>query len=331
MKENIKISVVVPVYNLQGYIERCIRSILSQTHTNIEILVVDDGSADNSKVIISKMAEMDSRIVPIFKENGGVTSARLVGVKEATGEWIGFVDGDDEIEADMYECLLDNALKYGADISHCGYQMIFLDGRINYFHNTNCVVEQDRITGLKDLLEGSLVEPGLCNKLFHKNLLHTLLYENVMNTEIKINEDLLMNYILFSKARKSVFHDVCKYHYLIRNTSASRSFLNINRIYDPIRVKKLILEMNIKGMRESTQKAYMSTCVNVYNTLMLDISNSFHEDEIKVYYMIKENKTWISFLSKKQQLLAQLILRFTKGYKYIYRIYAKYLLKSKYE
>lgn len=85
----------------------------------------------------------------------------------------------------MYEILLNNAKKYNADISHCGYQMIFEDGRVNYFHNTGCLVQQDRTTGLKDLLDGSLVEPGLWNKLFHKNLFHSLLHSTVMNEKLE--------------------------------------------------------------------------------------------------------------------------------------------------
>ena len=133
MKENIRISVIVPVYNLQDDLERCVVSIMAQTYSNLEIILIDDGSTDRSRDVIQKLAEMDGRIVPVYKENGGVTSARLAGLRKATGEYIGFVDGDDEIEPDMYEFLLKNALDYNADISHCGYQMVFDDGRVKLF------------------------------------------------------------------------------------------------------------------------------------------------------------------------------------------------------
>ena len=149
MKENIRISVIVPVYNLQDDLERCVVSIMAQTYSDLEIILIDDGSTDRSRDVIQKLADMDGRIVPVYKENGGVTSARLAGLRKATGEYIGFVDGDDEIEPDMYEFLLKNALDYNADISHCGYQMAFDDGRVNYFYNTGRVVLQDRNTGLK--------------------------------------------------------------------------------------------------------------------------------------------------------------------------------------
>ena len=162
------ISVIVPAFNVAQTIKRTLDSILAQTYQNIEIIVVNDGSKDETGAIIDSYAAQNRKIIAIHTQNQGVTAARLTGVKHASGEWIGFVDGDDEIEPDMYEILMNNAVQYKADISHCGYQMIFPDGRISYFHNTGCLMIQDNLTGLKDLLDGSLVEPGLWNKLFHK-------------------------------------------------------------------------------------------------------------------------------------------------------------------
>ena len=325
------ISVIVPAFNVESTIIRTLDSILAQTYTEIEVIVVDDGSADETGKVIDSYASQHKRVMAIHTQNQGVTVARLTGVAQASGEWIGFVDGDDEIEQDMYEMLLKNAEQYGADISHCGYQMIFADGRISYFHNTGCLVQQDRTTGLKDLLDGSLVEPGLWNKLFHKTLFQSLLYTTVMDKSIKINEDLLMNYILFSNANMSVFQDICKYHYLVRSTSTSRTSLNQHKIFDPIRVKQLILDMKINGMTESAEKAYIGTCINVYNSLVLDKSGQFAREQKAVWDLVQEHKTWIPLLSRKQQLLARLILYWPTGYKPMYRFYAKYLLKNCYE
>ena len=170
-----KISIVIPAYNIENYLGTTLDSVLAQTYSNIEIIVVNDGSKDGTGAVIDSYAAREKRIKAIHKENGGVTSARLRGVQEASGEWIGFVDGDDGIEPDMYERLLENALKYGADISHCGYQMVFPNGRVDYYYNTGRLVQQDKITGLSELLSGAMIEPGLCNKLFHKHLFHGLL------------------------------------------------------------------------------------------------------------------------------------------------------------
>ena len=235
LQEN-RISVVVPVYNLQNQLEHCVNSILTQTYGNLEIILVDDGSTDNSPAIIDKLASEDERIIAVHKENGGVTSARLEGVKRASGEYIGFVDGDDEIESDMYELLIGNALKFDADISHCGYQMMFPSGRKLLYYNTGRLVEQDRQKGLKDLIEGSFVEPGLCNKLFRKNLFHSLLNTELMDRSIKFNEDFLMNFYLFSASNMAVFEDICKYHYLVHEGSAAKSSLTEHKLKDPLKV-----------------------------------------------------------------------------------------------
>lgn len=325
------ISVIVPAFNVESTIIRTLESILTQTYSEIEVIAVDDGSTDETGRIIDAYSSQYERVIVIHTKNRGVTAARLTGVEQASGEWIGFVDGDDEIEPDMYEMLLKNAEQYGADISHCGYQMIFADGRINYFHNTGCLAQQDRTTGLKDLLDGSFVEPGLWNKLFHKTLFHSLLHTEMMDRSIKINEDLLMNYILFSSANRSVFQDICKYHYLVRSTSTSRGSLNQHKIFDPIRVKQLILDMKIDGMTEAAEKAYIGTCVNVYNSLVLDRTGQFAVEQKIVWNLMKEHKEWIPLLSRKQQFLANLILHWPTGYKPLYRFYAEYLLKNCYE
>lgn len=232
------ISIVVPAYNIASHLPKTMDSILSQTYREIEIIVVNDGSTDATAEIINQYAATDSRIKPIHKENGGVTSARLRGVAEASGEWIGFVDGDDYIEPQMYERLVENALKYRADISHCGYQMVF-HNRVDYYYNTGKLIQQTHADGLADLLDGKFVEPGLWNKLFHKDLFMALPLQ--MDPSIKINEDVLMNYWLFKQAESAVFEDVCSYHYVVRKDSAANSSLNKHHLYDPLRVTQIIM------------------------------------------------------------------------------------------
>jgi hypothetical protein len=200
----------------------------------------------------------------IHKENGGVTSARLEGIRAAKGEWIGFVDGDDVIEPDMYGHLLKNAYTYNADISHCGYQMVF-PRRVDYYYNTGCRVEQDRITGLKDLLSGEFIEPGLWNKLFHKTLFHSLLHNDLMDLSIKNYEDLLMNYYLFRKANKSVYEDFCPYYYMVRENSAATGKVSNNKIAGPWRVCTIIREAEAENdlLRQTINSRLVSHLINV--------------------------------------------------------------------
>ncbi|MBR6917899.1 MAG: glycosyltransferase, partial [Clostridia bacterium] len=218
MNDEIKISVIVPAYNLEKCLQATVESILSQTHKNLEIIIVNDGSADGTRDVIEKLAAADERIVPVNKENGGVTSARLEGIRIAKGDFIGFVDGDDLIDSDMYERLLDNAIKYNADISHCGYKKVFAD-KVDYYYNSGNSVVQDNESGLKDLLSGSFIEPGLWNKLFRKTLFKIFLEKDLIDKKIKNYEDLLMNYYLFKQAKVSVYEDFCPYHYIVREGS----------------------------------------------------------------------------------------------------------------
>ena len=234
------ISIIVPAYNIAPYIERCLDSIIAQTYKNIEIIVVNDGSTDGTADIINKYATFNKRIIPVHKSNGGVSSARFAGIEVANGDYIGFVDGDDYIEPDMYERLINNAINHNADISHCGYKMVFPD-RINYFYNTNKFVLQDKIKGLNDLISGEYIEPGLCNKLYKKELFADLLNNKLVPEDIKINEDLLMNYWLFKTADISVYEDFCPYHYIARKGSASKAAINKYKLWNPLQVAKIIL------------------------------------------------------------------------------------------
>ena len=200
------ISVVVPIFNLAPWLPRCVESILGQTHRNLEVLLVDDGSIDDSLFVAEEFAGRDPRVRVFHQRNAGVTAARMLGVSEARGSWIGFVDGDDEIEPDMYARLLENARKYDADISHCGYQQVRLDGSVSLHHGTGGVRPQDHLTGLKDLLEERTVGPALWSKLYRRELFREL--DGKMDRSIRINEDILMNFYLFSEAKQSVYATV---------------------------------------------------------------------------------------------------------------------------
>lgn len=329
MEKDILVSVIIPVYNLQDYIERCVRSVLDQTYSNLELIIVDDGSTDKSKLVIERLAAKDKRIKAIYKENGGVTSARMEGIRHANGMYIGFVDGDDEIEPDMYELLLNNARENNADISHCGYQILFSDGRINYFHNTKKTKIQGHETGIKDLLDGSLIEPGLCNKLFHKKLFKPLLQSNIIDYSIKINEDLLMNFYLFSQAQKSVYIDVCKYHYMIRSNSATKSKMNKNKIYDPIRVKQIILNKCEDNLKSFAEAMLLRTSVYCYCSLIGEKEYSSEKKEIRK--LVKIHSHCKNQLSKKLQLLVNGIIFFPQVFEVVYPIYTNHFQNKRYD
>lgn len=324
-----RISIIVPVYNVADHLPRCLDSILAQTYADIEIVAVNDGSSDISGEILDRYAANHTNVRVIHKENGGVTSARLRGVAEATGEWIGFVDGDDEIEPDMYKRLLHNAIKYDAQISHCGYQMQFADGRVHYFYNSGTCLEQDRISALRELLSGERIDPGLCNKLFHETLLQGLIQNEVVDTSIRITEDMLMNYYLFAVADKVVYEDWCPYHYIVRSGSATRTKMNKYIIYDPIRVKEIICRDAVKEIQDDAKRAYINTCISTYHSLLC-AGAEYREDLRKVRDLLKQEKEGFLLLGKKRALMAWMISCMPVLYKPIYSVYCRYFQKQKY-
>ena len=186
--DNPKISVIVPVYKVEKYLDRCVESIVNQTYKNLEIILVDDGSPDNCPAICDAWANKDERIKVIHKENGGVSSARNRGIDAATGDYIGFVDSDDWIEPDMYELLADNAKKYDADISRCGYFVDWPD-HIAQVGNGGILLYED-IERRCEMLRSYHLVSALWNKIYRRELFE----EERLDESLRITEDWQINY-----------------------------------------------------------------------------------------------------------------------------------------
>ena len=321
-----KISVIVPVYNTAPWLVRCLNSLLAQSHENMEVVVVNDGSKDNTREILDAYAAAHANVKVIHKENGGVTSARLRGVAEATGDWIGFVDGDDIIEPDMYAHLLQNACETGADIAHCGHRVIFPDGRVELVHGTGEKKEQDHFMALRDLLDGGVIESGLCTKLFKRELFAGL--EEKMDLRIKNNEDLLMNYFLFEQAEKAVFEDICPYHYILRQGSASYRQLHEHSIFDPIRVRQIILEHCQEEMKVDARIALLRNLLFAYAQLALRMEKEFDGFRSRVRKLLKEQREYFSLLSMRNKVLANLVCTAPWAFTFAYGMYVKLFQKE---
>lgn len=270
------ISIIVPVYNVEEEIGRCIDSILAQTYREIEIILINDGSTDNSGKICDEYAQKDSRIVVIHQNNQGASSARNTGIKCAKGDFIGFVDSDDIIDADMYELLLHNMIKYECDISHCGYSYLKEDDCVDKY-GTGKKYIYNGIEGLYAFIDGKLIEPGLVTKLFKREL-----FENIeLDHSIKINEDFLMNYYLFKKSKKSVFMDVCKYKYICRKNSVTNSGFSRNH-FDLIKVSEVIINDSINNSYTDDKlinlciKKKVISCFSLINKII--VNKKFEEE-----------------------------------------------------
>ena len=321
------ISIVIPAYNIEAYISDTLDSVFAQTYTDIEVIAVDDGSTDKTGLLLDGYAEKEPRLRVIHKQNGGVTKARLDGIKAAQGEYIGFVDGDDLIDPDMFERLLHNAVKYNAAISHCGYRRIDGDA-ISYFYNTGILTEQTNEKGLYDLLAGEIIEPSLCNKLFNKSLFGNLLSEeSIMDASFRENEDLLMNYCLFKEAEKSVFEDFCPYQYLIRTGSSSHAAIKPHYLADPVKIGELLMQ-DSRDMPEINRMAARYYAVK----LIRAAANREGINDPAIRQIKKEAQTklraflpkYLSFSeeSKKRKLLAVFAAYAPTLYSFIHKIYA---------
>lgn len=317
-----KISVIVAAYNIEQYISKCLNSIINQTYKNLEIIVVDDGSSDGTGKIADEYANKDGRLVVVHKENGGVSSARNRGIDIATGDYIGFVDGDDTIESDMYEMLINNVIKYDADISHCGYKVIEGD-KETLFYDSKKVILQDRKKGILDLFDGSLIEPSLCNKIFKRKIVGDIR----LDERIKINEDLLFNVLLFNNSSKSIFEDKAKYNYIKRDDSATTSNVNdIRRVTDPRKVYRKIVELYKVDAEILPYAKKMEICrnINIYNLLTLEKNKKFKELKEEVRNYIKSNKNEVKNnknIGKKTRFMMYGIIYMSFIYDLIYKLY----------
>lgn len=259
------ISIIIPVYNLENYIERCLKSVINQTYSNIEIIIVNDGSTDNSGNIIDEFAKKDSRIKVLHKENTGVSDTRNRGLEIAKGDYIGFVDGDDEISNNMYQRLLENMKKYDADISHCGFDYITPSKKIN-FHGTGKILKQSNLKGLISLLKGIEFEPSTCTKLFSKNIIKGIQYP----TDLKINEDLLFNVYAFNKSKTIIYEDVSLYKYYDTVTTDRKKYKEDN-IYDVVKVASIVKDILFNSeIKNVVNNFYVGKLINVFKYYTLN-------------------------------------------------------------
>lgn len=206
------ISIIVPVYDVEPYIRQCIDSILNQTYKDIEILLIDDGSPDNCGRICDEYAKQDSRIRVFHTENRGLSAARNLGLKEAKGEYIGFVDSDDWIEPDMYEVLLRSLQEEEADISICGYWLEYTDKKSDW--QPSKAIYQNK-EALKALLEWN-IKSNVWNKLYCRDVL-----QNVTFPDGRYFEDIYFTIHILVQSQKTVVNPVCEYHYRKRQESIS--------------------------------------------------------------------------------------------------------------
>lgn len=211
------ISIIVPVYNVEKYLNQCLDSVCMQTYKNLEIILIDDGSTDKSGEICDEYAAKDNRIIVIHKENIGVSDSRNKGLDIATGNYIGFVDSDDWIEFNMFEILYKGIKEYKADISICGHAEVYENGLLKPFHADSPVIFSP-IDAIEELIKENSFRDYLVNKLFTKKL-----FNSIRLPVGRIIEDKAIMYKLFDQSDAIVYLSEVLYYYRKRPCSLSYS------------------------------------------------------------------------------------------------------------
>lgn len=302
-----KVSIIVPIFNVEKYLSRCLDSILCQTLEEIEIIAINDGSTDLSLDILNKYAAMDRRLKVINKSNSGVSSARNKGIFLAKGEYIGFVDPDDWIDNEMYEVMYDNALKENVDIVMCTYVREFEEhAKVKDFHIPNKTFYKDNKVQLNIMrrLIGPLNEevgnPELLDawgtvwsKLYKAELIKENRIEFVDLEKIGTNEDTLFNIETMFHAKSFLFLNSPYYHYWRANSSS------ITSGYKPNLMKqwKYLFSYLETFLKEKNMEKYFFEALNnriCLNILGLGLNSISLNNPSSAFGKIKEIRTFLT-------------------------------------
>lgn len=297
------ISVIVPIYNVEENLERCLESILNQTYTNMEIILVDDGSPDRCGEICDIYLKKDNRVRVIHKQNGGLSDARNAGLNIAKGKYIGFVDSDDYIELEMYESLISAIQKENAMIACCGIIREYENGNQLIIRTPNKSKTYTSVQAIKQCLYQDEIGVSVWCKLFDRNIFKELRFP-VGET----NEDAAILLETLEKG-KLVHTGKALYHYMIRDNSITATFSETKNafIYKNAKHIQKKIDANYKTL-SCTAKAYLAYCLL---GILLMYPRNYSSDTYNTYVM-QYKKVWpyiylMSGLSLKRKIRATVL------------------------
>lgn len=295
--EKALISVIIPIYGVEEYLNQCIQSVVSQTYQNLEIILVDDGSQDACPRMCDMWAKKDTRIVVIHKENGGLSDARNAGMKVAIGQYIAFVDSDDWIEKEMYENMMNVLQNQNADIVECGTSYI-LNSKIIRRTGIPEMRLYSRKECMKELLSENAFHQTVWNKLYKKECIGKIKFEVG-----KYNEDEFWTYRVFNNIEKAVSLPECYYQYRQRNDSIMGNF-NIKRL-DALEARYKRLQFIEKQYPEyllQEKVNFVFLCIYFYQVIL---KNKNLENTLAGRKEIKLYRKNITFTYQERKLLTK--------------------------
>lgn len=313
------ISVIIPVYNVERYLEKCIQSVINQTYRNLEIILINDGSTDSSVNICKKFLDIDNRIVLFNKENGGLSSARNLGIDNANGEYISFLDSDDFISENMYEILVGNLENFNGDISIIENCNVYEN---NYFiekqHDEEQVIVYSKQEAMEKYFEGNFIPAW--GKLYKRRI-----FDNIRFPVGILNEDEAIMIKVFDKCNKDIIYQNIKlYFYLKREsgsiTSTKKNIKNnidwINNAYENL----IYIKNNYPSLLNKAKYRYYISIVAMIIRLV-DLDSQEFNYEMKMYReLLKSNRREIlknKDISLKFKVKCYIIIFNIKVYKFI--------------
>jgi glycosyltransferase involved in cell wall biosynthesis len=326
-KEQPLISVIVPVYNAEKYLPKCIESIQNQTYRNLEIILVNDGSTDNSLAICYQYSEKDKRIIVITQENKGVSSARNSGLDIATGDYIGFVDSDDYIAPDMYEQLLSACLENDADISECGYYIVSESDKIISSSSLKNGIVDGKYESSKAYVLRENTTPLVWNKLYRRRILERVKYSN-----FRYADDVWFNSRAFYECQRKITISECYYYHLRHKKSTMNA---------PFKAEKLEMIEAAKDVYEFYKTRFEDLCpyavlyivwaiIAIYNNLKETAPPDIQKKcepilvkEFKNYYKLIKGEAYESIKFRNPHI-AYFLFNISPGLYYVvYKLYQK--------
>lgn len=276
------ISVIVPIYNVEKYLARCVDSIVNQTYKNLEIILVDDGSPDLCPQMCDDYAEKESRIKVVHKKNGGLSDARNAGMAVATGEYISFIDSDDYVSDDFFGCLLDVMNKENSDIAECSVVKLYEDNRFDEFSDDLSVKTYDTQDAMSALIAENPFHQHVWNKLYKTELVKDIPY-----AVGKLNEDEFWTYRVFGRANKVARLNKTMYYYFQRSSSIMGVGYNIRRL-DALEGKanrQKYIENNFPELSTQAKIDLYGSCMFAYQSVLKFMSGA---DKKKALELIRK-------------------------------------------
>lgn len=321
---NKKISIIVPIYNMEQYLERCLLSLIHQDYQNLEIILINDGSTDNSINICNKYKKIDNRIIVINKAHSGLSDTRNIGIKKATGDYIGFVDSDDYIDKDMFKNLIEGAEKYKCEISMCDLVETYNPNEKAKRNPLN-YIKMNKKQALEQLLYDKNIGNYVIDKLFSKTL-----FDNISFPIGKLYEDISTTYKLFIKANNIIYIPTTMYYYYQRSDSIVNNITresildyinavferyydlknnyNFSNLYTVYSLVNVVIKMSIWSIKIQDYELFDNTIYDYYCKLEKELYLIDEGNLIKImtnlekacFYLLKLDKQYlISFIENK--------------------------------